>query len=554
ILPGMVPIDDPNVQNELTRYLEDNWVPVIEKDVDGPASLPLRIDRDNPNLGRYSASRRAARTIYLGTAPTAKSRNPGIDDRSVKLGCAQPGESVATFGDALRRLSDQATHLYVDKSRYWYSTQPSVTRLAQDRAAQLDREDHIWPELKRRLRADRSRGELAAVHPAPSGHGDVPDDAQARLVILGPEHPHVRRNPSSRAMQQVQETLRWRGGSPRLYQNMLVFLAPDQTRLDELEDAIRQYLAWRSIDDEKEILNLDTFQRNQASTKHKDAGGTVDSRIRETYIWLLSPHQEDAQNPASLEIEETRLGGQDALAVQASRKLKNEEWLITDFGGLRLRLAMDRYNLWAGSNRVGLKQLWEYFARYPYLPRLLDDNVLLGAVQDGIGQITWQENFAYADGYDDKANRYLGLKAGERSSVRMDSSSLLVRADVAARQIQADQQARAVASGQTPPAVSVATGSVAVAEGDQPAPSTPAEKKLHRFYGVVQLDALRVSSDAAKIAEAIIQHLEGLPDAEVDITLEIQARLPDGAPENVVRTVTENARTLKFDGYGFEEA
>src|SRR5882672_4797437 len=35
ILPANVSIDDPRVQFELTRYLSDNWVPVIEKDVDG---------------------------------------------------------------------------------------------------------------------------------------------------------------------------------------------------------------------------------------------------------------------------------------------------------------------------------------------------------------------------------------------------------------------------------------------------------------------------------------------------------------------------------------
>lgn len=36
------------------------------------------------------------------------------------------------------------------------------------------------------------------------------------------------------------------------------------------------------------------------------------------------------------------------------------------------------------------------------------------------------------------------------------------------------------------------------------------------------------------------------------MTLEMEATLPDGAPEHLVRTVTENARTLKFMGQGFE--
>jgi hypothetical protein len=40
--------------------------------------------------------------------------------------------------------------------------------------------------------------------------------------------------------------------------------------------------------------------------------------------------------------------------------------------------------------------------------------------------------------------------------------------------------------------------------------------------------------------------------AEVTVTLEIDARLPNGASEQLGRTVTENSRTLRFESYGFE--
>jgi hypothetical protein len=62
-----------------------------------------------------------------------------------------------------------------------------------------------------------------------------------------------------------------------------------------------------------------------------------------------------------------------------------------------------------------------------------------------------------------------------------------------------------------------------------------------------------MTREAGQIAEAILQHLAGLPGAKVTVTLEIQAELPDGAPDHVVRTVTENSRTLKFESFGFEE-
>ena len=89
-----------------------------------------------------------ARTIYLGSAPTATAANLGIEDRRVKLGCVMPGESPAIFGDALRRLAEAATYLYQDGPRYWYSTQPTVTKLADDRAEQLKREPRPLPALE----------------------------------------------------------------------------------------------------------------------------------------------------------------------------------------------------------------------------------------------------------------------------------------------------------------------------------------------------------------------------------------------------------------------
>ncbi|HOH52509.1 MAG TPA: DUF499 domain-containing protein, partial [Candidatus Hydrogenedentes bacterium] len=190
IQPANMPIDDPRVQFELTRYLSDNWVPVIESDVDGPNALPLRMDGEVPNLGKHAACRRVARAIYLGSAPTSGAAHRGVEDRRIKLGCVVPGEAPAVFGDALRRLAGAATFLYQDGPRYWYSTQPTVTKVADDRAEQLKREpDQVVRELERRLRQNlANRGDFSRVHPVPQSGADVPDDTDARLVVLGVEH------------------------------------------------------------------------------------------------------------------------------------------------------------------------------------------------------------------------------------------------------------------------------------------------------------------------------------------------------------------------------
>ena len=107
ILPANIAIDERRVQFELTRYLADNWTPVIETDIDGPGA---------------------------------------------------------------------ATCLYQDGPRYWYSTQPTVTRLAEDRAEQMQRDpDRVARELAKRLRRELDeRGLFRRVHPLPQSGQDMP--------------------------------------------------------------------------------------------------------------------------------------------------------------------------------------------------------------------------------------------------------------------------------------------------------------------------------------------------------------------------------------------
>ncbi|MEW6750478.1 MAG: Swt1 family HEPN domain-containing protein [Candidatus Latescibacterota bacterium] len=610
IQPGNLPIDDPRVQSELTRYLSDNWTPVIEKDVDGPSALPLRIDGEVTNLGKFAACRRVARTVYLGSAPTATAANRGIEERQVKLGCLLPGETPSIFADALRRLATSATYLYQDGPRYWYATQPTVTKLAEDRAEQLSRDpDAVAQELGRRLRADlRQAGDFARVHPLPQSGQEVPDDLDARLVVLGIDHPYSK-EAGNAAVAAARAILESRGNAPRIYRNTLLFLAVDQSRLQDLDEAARRFLAWQSIVSEKETLDLSPHQVKQAETQLTGADTTVTARLPEAYQWLLVPAQKSAKDPVVLDA--VRLTGKEPLAVRASRRLLHEERLLARWAGTMLRKAMDTIPLWRG-NHVPVRQLVEDFAKYPYLQRLRGPEVLVEAVGDGVGLMTWNpETFAYADAFDEDTGTYQGLRCGQHVSLPADSpSGLLVKPEVARQaqipvltavrvvpdrlhlkpgevhRLQAEgldqhgqplplRDVRWAAEGGSVDADGCFTagqdeGSFAVeavAEGFRaqatvsisadpvpppPPPPPPPSRRARRYHGTVKLDAARVGRDASQIAEEVVAHLQGLPGARVTVTLEIAAEIPEGAPDNVVRVVTENGRTLEFDSQGFE--
>ncbi len=553
ILPSTIPIDDARVQSELTRYLSDNWAPIIEKDVDGPNSLPLKIDSEQPNLGKLHATRRVARTIYLGSAPTAAAAHRGLEDRRVKLGCVMPGESPAVFGDALRRLAAAATYLYQDGPRFWYATQPTVTKLAEDRAEQLKRDpDKVAQDLDERLRADLQKtGDFARIHPLPRSGADVSDDLDARLVVLPAEQSYSR-EPGGAAETAARTILESRGNTPRLYRNTLVFLAADKARLQDLDEAVRKFLAWKSILAERVALNLDPNQVRQAETQMQAANGAVGARLPETYQWLLVPEQVNPRAPITWQA--IRLSGGDALAVRASKKLRSDELLVTSLGSTILRKYLDDVPLWRGEH-VAVKQLVEDFARYLYLPRLAGPDVLVHAIREGVALLTWQsDTFAYAESYDEDSTRYRGLRSGQTVSLSAENAGLLVKPGLARRQM--DAETPGTPPGRTPGGETDAGGAAGVPDPTKPRPpgtAPDAAARPRRFHGTVRLDPARVGRDASRIADEVIAHLAGQVDAEVTVTLEIEASLPNGASDQIVRTVTENSRTLKFSSQGFEQ-
>jgi hypothetical protein len=234
---------------------------------------------------------------------------------------------------------------------------------------------------------------------------------------------------------------------------------------------------------------------------------------------------------------------------------------------------MDAIPLWSrNGNHVLIKDLVEAFAKFIYLPRLKNSEVLLNTIRTGLQSSTWErETFAYADGWDETRQRYINLRVGQ--SITITESGLLVKPEVAAAQIQADRLAqeeverrRAQQSPtlyshqeQASPIVVERTSTLTHGSGTgavtvgTPIPKAT-EPEYHRFHGSVQIEALRVPRHASQIMDEVIKHLVGLKGADVQITLEIQAHFPDSVPDHAVRTVTENCRALHFDSStGFEE-
>jgi predicted AAA+ superfamily ATPase len=545
IMPGSIPIGTAAVNSELTQYLQDSWKAVIDADVDGPNAEPLRIDASKPLFGQRSLTRRLARTVFFGSAPTIGSAHKGLETQHVFLGTATPGDVPGNFHSALAALADRATYFYSAGGRYWYDLQANISRRAKDQAERLPAEA-VYGEIVRRLKDQaKARGGFARVHVCPEDTADIPDIDEARLVILHPRLTHGRREGNSDAIAFARDATEHRGALHRTYRNMLVYLAGDRDRLEELERSIREYLAWSDIVAKEDDLNLFPSQRNQATERMAKAHETTEGRLLGVYQWALVP----TGQPVELQV--TKVEGQAAsLAERVSRRLRNDGALADQHVAAAIRHQLDTAlaKRWA-SGHVTVGELWGLYAEYPYMPRLRDRGVLDAGLSGP--QLLWeQEGFALAEGFDETYGQYRGLV------LPTDGVTFAV---IDATLIVAPERAEGQRARELPAARPSAGASDAESEADaEPVPGSepggaPQPQEQTRFFGSKRLQSDRYASDFKKLADEVLGPLGATPGVELSVTIEIEATAPAGFDDAKVRTVSENATTLKFEQSGFEE-
>ena len=549
IMPGSLPLDVPSVLSEITQYLPDSWKPIVDADIDGSGSTPVQIDSERPLFGQRALTRRLARTIFVGAAPTLKSSHIGAEKPRIWLGVAIPGDTIGNFGSALDLLSQRATYLYADGHRYWFDTQASVTRTAADYADRLrDKPEEVWLEIVSRLRANenRNRGAFSGVHIAPDTSADIPDEDSARLVILHPSHSHSKNSLDSLAMKFAQESLEKRGSAQRINKNMLVYLAPDTKRLEELMEAVRDLLAWQNIASRIEEMNLSPQQAKQATTRRDQAHEGVTSRIAQTYIWAVVPEQPDPSKPIEWTVEKAE-GQETSLAVRTSEKLVRAG-LFTDIASPRMiRIDLDSKlgKAWE-SGHLNVGQLWAFYCSYPYLTRMKNRKVLADAISESLAGMMWEEEgFALAEGFESATGNYVGLVlpgAGGFFGAITDQT-LVVKPEVAKAQLPAVV---------TPP-VDLPAGGITAPTSVITTPGVVDSKASTRFFGVYEVDPERYSRDLNRLSQEILQHLSSIDGVDLDITIEIHAAVKEGFAADKIRVILENARSLKFKNSSFEK-
>lgn len=559
ITPARVPISHEKVRASVLYPLDPAFSAVVDKEVDGDASLPYRMEANTQRrISKVQAATRAARAVFLCTAPLVGQPNAGLTGQGLRLACAEPNDQLAIFGDALREMSEQATYLYDEGGRYWFSTQPTLNRLADERAKALA--DHtVDAKIAEVLRSDAAqKGGFAKVHAVPDDPTSVEESPAASLVILAPATAHLGRGAaSSAATEAVGEALIRRGTTQRRFRNTLFFVAADEGELGRAREVMRKAIAWRDIADDKRLRGtLKTSQIDDAEDKAKSNWEGAQKATRTAWSHVFYPVRSDTAGKP-FELEHTQISSRDRTSVPSSvyEKVAGDGILKTKLGPVNLWNELSR--IWPEDRPwLPISDVADWFASHAYLAKLKDRVVLELAIKAAVLDI--DPKFAYAESRDEANDGCRGLVLSQATPEIFSPSAVIVKVDEAKAWLARHAPPGSSISPSTAPSPSAAALAVAGpnVSGLIPssAPLVSAAAKPTRFYGSVDIDPVRPVRSFEMIFSAVVAELQRSNGVKVKLTLDIEITAPDGFEDSDVSVVRDNARQLKFtmEATGFD--
>jgi hypothetical protein len=470
--------------------------------------------------------------------------NHGVTGQGLRLACAEPGDQLAIFGEALRELTERAAFLYEEAGRYWFSTQPTLNRLAEDRARAFP--DHEVDDAIVKMLAEdaQTRGGFSRVFPPTDDPTTIDEAPNLSLAILGPSTPHAGRGVAkSRATDTVTDVLTRCRASQRKYRNTLLFVAADEAQLVTAREAMRRSMAWATIIGDVRFMQQQLTQGQAADAQEKARNNKEGARRAVRVAWshvLFALKTPDTEPGKAFDLEHIGISAKDRNAIPAVvyDKARGDDVIKERLGSESLWLKLK--DLWpADAPHLAIAEVAEWFSAHAYMPKLRDLVVLENSIREAIGK--FDAPFGYAERFDAATGRYTGLIYARTAPELLTPQGLLVRADVA-KELSAAKPTMPPPGpdGGRPPGP--APEPPKVPPGEPPAPAKP-----HRFYGSVEIDMNRPVKAFDAILNAVVMELQRSPGAKVKLTLEIEAEAPSGFRDEDVGVVRDNTKQLKFN-------
>ncbi|MBI5583653.1 MAG: ATP-binding protein [Deltaproteobacteria bacterium] len=213
-------------------------------------------------------------------------------------------------------------------------------------------------------------------HKLPLQPGDVDDDGQFRLVVLGSDYAGVIGDPPNPKAVEFIRT----HSSPtdqRTYQNIILVATPSVTGLHQAEQQIADWMAWGEIKNSGKFAELDAFQQETVKKRERETLGEAQGAVKNAYEIVLYLNTDGTVLSRKITIGAQSLMA--ALLLERDLRLFNEKMDATAI------MPGAHYDIWPPKQAcMPVKDLYQAFGQQAKLPKLLNRQVVVNTVEDAV--------------------------------------------------------------------------------------------------------------------------------------------------------------------------
>ncbi len=390
--PGAPPVSDAvreltNVATAVGGAADGNrtdWAPLLETELE----RARQIQDELPALRDGREAEQAVIAVFLHSQPIGhKAYTPelvllagscGPDAIELEKGLRRWRE-ISWFLDDADAGGDDATAQSLPQS-WRLGNRPNLRQMHDEACAQRVGADAVVARLEEAIRGTKSLIQDATalevgVHLLPAAPRDVRDDGSFRYAVLGPDTVSESGKPSSVAKRFLDETTG--PARPRVHRNAVVLAVPSRDGLEAARAAVRALLGWEEVQAQLRGHEVDTVQAERLRRRLQEARGRVPEAVRHAYAVVVTVNERNAVHAFRLAASGRPLFTE----IKNDDRSRIKETPV-DAGAL---LPGGPYDLWSEDEDARfVKDLAGAFARYPRLPKVLNPNVLLDTVLQGV--------------------------------------------------------------------------------------------------------------------------------------------------------------------------
>ena len=355
--------------DELTDVCEEShrWVASLS----GELEKAREIQKTLPTLGQREVEAAVISAFLHSQPPGARASHAELVGM-----VAQPETDPSALSEGLRKWRERSWFLVENPDVWQLGIVPNLNLMhfqAKNRLHETDVED----ELRKRIQSVpglKTADEGVVVHMLPKGPADVDDNLELHYLVLAPECAVT----LGRPLPEEVESYFSEKKNKRIYRNNLLALAPEAASAAGLREQVRNWLAWKKLEEAENYTLLTDYQKQQLPGKKQEAANNLPESVVGAYRILVALDEEN-------EVKAQALPSGTTPFARITELLVSEERLVAAALDPDLILPGSYFELWReGQTALRVTDLMASFGQFSRLPRLLRPQSLYETIKEGV--------------------------------------------------------------------------------------------------------------------------------------------------------------------------